>query len=255
MHSRQDLIDIVNANKNDFDFLENLLVERAKHDDDFGVSIILPHVNAQSNVFPVLTNTKSTAVVDIMLNSINNTITRSLNKVLTYITDLNILIYILNHPKARFNPGYRQFECVRIATLNGNLDRVRVFIDNAVVNIHSSGKSTLDKTCVELAVIFNYHNIIELFIDNGLKVISAQYTDQINRELIKITINYQKRISNALYKLNDMYFKNNGKVPYEYINASRVMMEIFPNEKSELKLMGKISSLLTIMDNMTSLTS
>lgn len=248
--TRQELLDMVQNNKHDSDFLESLLVENAKIGDSFGVGVILPHVDPHSNAYSVIVNATTKEVIDLMLRALNNTIPRGLNVVLRDVACLEMLEYLLRHARARFNVGYHQYECVRVATLNGDVNRVNVFLNCSTVNIHASGRNTMDKTCVELAVVFNYSEIVDLFIARGLKVTHAGYSDRVNRHVIIAEMNYQQRVSKSVNTLVKEYTTNNCKIPYDYINSSTIMSTIFPHELSSMRLLGKISTVLNRMENM-----
>jgi len=247
---RQSIIDLVNSNRCNKSFLEEQLVNRAKSGESFAVSLLLPHIDPYSNAYSVLVNASNTEIIDMMLQSLNYSIPRGLNVILQDIRELDKLEHLLNHPRARFNVGYRQYSCVRTAIVNGDIKRVNVFLNYSTVNIHIAGNNTMDKTCVELAVELNYTEILYLFIARGLTVTHPGYSDNVNKHILIAQICYEQKVLAAIKKLMTEYILNNCKIPYDYMYTSNVMSHIFPYELHGIKLMGKISSLLDRMDDM-----
>lgn len=130
----------------------------------------------------ILMNTNDTCVVDILLKIIEYKIPRGLNSLLSTIPNLSILAHLLIHPNIRFNVAYNNYEPLRIAVLNMDIDRISLFITTrpGTIDIHASGMTTMNKSSVELAVTFDYKNIILMFINDGMECNHEKYSDDVN---------------------------------------------------------------------------
>lgn len=119
----------------------------------------------------ILNVTDDVLIVEKLFEAIEYVVPRSLNRCLTTIKNMEILSYVTEHPFARFNIAYCSFEPLRMAVLNMDLHRLRVFISSYGnrVNINDRGLTTMGKSALGLAVAFGYDNIILMFHESGLQ--------------------------------------------------------------------------------------
>lgn len=130
--------------------------------------------------FDILTQTDDILIVERLLQALDYKVNRSLNACLLVIMNMDVLSFIVNHPYAKFNVGYKTFEPVRLAVLNMDIERLAIFMSSKKVDIHASGQTTMNKSAVEIAVMFHYDQILLMFIEHGLKCTHKNYSMVVN---------------------------------------------------------------------------
>jgi transcriptional antiterminator Rof (Rho-off) len=250
MSIEENILNVVTTHRDDIDFLENLTIECAKANKVIGMRFILEKAPHVANIHNVITNTTSKEIVDIALSVLNNNVPRSLNTCLREVKDLSILKHLLTHRRAKFLVGYRQYECVRLAVLDGDVQRVNTFLQNSNVDIHSSGVNTMDKTCVELACMFKYDIMIEMFMGHGLNCLCSTYSDNIKKHVIELQCEFQKKREIAVNELLQAYISNRMSVPYAFINSSNVMSRIISPYKKRNVYQREYNSLINRLQYM-----
>jgi len=73
----------------------------------------------------ILNTTDDILIVEKLFEVTNYVIPRGLNACLSTITNMNVIRYITSHTYARFNVAYKTYEPLRLAVLNGDLERIR----------------------------------------------------------------------------------------------------------------------------------
>jgi hypothetical protein len=244
----EDIFNLVISNAQDVSFLEHLVVDCAISNKVNAIRFVLEKASTTYNIINAITNAVSIELVDVVLSVINYTVPRYLNICLQRVKNLTILSYLLSHPRARFLVGYRQWECVRLAVLDGDFLRVNTFIINSNVDIHSAGLTTMDKTCVEIACMFDYNNIINLFIGHGLNCLNTTYSDKVQRHIITLQCDYQKKREAAVGELLNAFVNNNMVAPHSFMNSSDAMASIISPFKRPDVYHKELSHLIGTME-------
>ena len=174
--------------------LFDLLLASLDHVDDYAIDILLV--------------AKDVTMVEKTLSALSYKVHRSLNTVLSKITNLEILNYIVTHPYAKFKVGYRQSEPLRFATLNGQINRISILLRGRHANVHSRGLTTNGKSSVELAVMFDNKTAIRMFLGSGFMCTHESYTQFINNYVSRVELQMSMEKIKLVSFLNDKYVKD-----------------------------------------------
>lgn len=242
--SDETIFNLVSQNQDDNEFLENLTIECAIANKVNAIRFVLEKASHVSNIRSAIVNAASSEIVDVALSVIGNNVPRSLNACLHEIKDLSILRHLLTHRYSKFLVGYRQYECVRLAVLDGDIARVNLFLQHVHVDVHSSGTNTMDKTCVEIACMFNYDMILELFMCYNINCLNDNYSDKVTSHVIRVQCDYQRKRENAMHELLQAYIKNRMSVPHHFINNSDIMSRIVSSYKTADRFQRETNSLV-----------
>jgi hypothetical protein len=178
---------------NEMEFRSELLwVVDPRHFDDitlFTFNLMITSVGSvKEYARDVLHLTDNVRVVEILLEAMRYTIPRHLNSCLYTIMNMEILHYILSHARARFIISYKTSEPLRVTVMNNDIERLVTFIQTSPLDVHSSGTSTLGKSSVELAVLFQYTDILTMFIELGVDCTRPRYSEVVNKYVRKLEL-------------------------------------------------------------------
>lgn len=141
------------------------------------------------NACELLSSTEDITVAELILVSIQYKIFRRLNACLSKIKSLDVLQYLVGHDIAVFNIGYKKSECVRMATLTNDIERVKCFLDTRSVrsfDLCTRGLNTMDKSCVELAYYNKNDEMLKLFISSGLDYSFSEFSYELREHLVRL---------------------------------------------------------------------
>lgn len=195
------VMNMINENRSDMERLEGEIVKAAIAGNVFAVTMLLSVVDVRTNAYQVIVNAKNEEVIEEVLSKLSYEVPRRLNACLRDIQDKGLLKYLLHHPRAKFMIRYHQSECIRIATLNGDVARLKIFMSASHVNVHSSGQNTMDKTSVQLAIIFGYKDVMFLFFSHGHDCTHGYYTEEMNRSVVQLQLEYRQEVLKGAHSL------------------------------------------------------
>ena len=190
-----------------------------------------------AHVADLMSITNDVLVAEVLLEAINFKVFRRLNSCLSKIKSLQVLHYLLNHDYAQFNMAHKKSECIRLATLDNDYERVKCFIHSrnfANYSLTRRGLNTLDKCCVELAFYNGNDEMLMLFINSGSTYWSDEYSDSLKQKLTDLQNNTCRSKMSNKRKLFEMFDKDKcmdiDDLPDDVLNLA------FPECKSNKRL-------------------
>jgi hypothetical protein len=157
----------------------------------------------------ILTHTDDVLIVEKLFETLDYIIPSGLNTCLNSVSNMEILRYIVFHPYAMFDISYMTFEPLRMAVMGAQLERLSLFVSayGTSLNVHVRGLSTMDKSSVEIAVMFGYDDVILIFHDAGLTCSSEYYSDDTNEYIRTVIMKRSLEKVHVLDAITDLYLK------------------------------------------------
>lgn len=194
--------------------------------------------------FNIIVGTHDIIIVEKTLSALEYVIPRRLNRCLQVINDMEILEFLMTHQVVRFNLAYRNWEALRMSVLNNDHVRVRLFLASRkhMINVHSRGINTMNKSVVEIAVMYEHDDIIRSMIEVGIECEDEQYSKRINDYVRKIKTDMDIRKICLLEEIASSYtHKPRGSADVALVG------EFFKNVPGDLDRLSSISVLLLNM--------